>query len=599
MKKKSLPKRSEIPEELKWRLEDIYASDEEWERDFLWVKDQIPRLSGHQGHMGDSADALYAALHDYTQTMQKAEKVFVYAHMRKDEDNGNPKYQALLDRAQSLLVDIESTVSFMVPEILTIPEPKLHEFVSEKGELRDYRFYLEEITRQKEHILSSSEEQILAMSGEIASAPQQIFNMINNADIKFPVIKDENGNDVELTKGNYVEFMENRDRRVRQDAFTSLYSTYNKLRNTLASTLNYSIKKDVFYARVRKYSSALEASLDDDNIPISVYDNLIKAVEDNLDAMHRYVSLRKRALGLEELHMYDLYVPIVKDVDMKIPYEEAKEIVAEGVKPLGKEYEAVLREGYEGGWIDVLENQGKTSGAYAWGCYDTHPFVLLNYHESIDNVFTLAHEMGHAIHSYYSNKNQPYITAGYKIFVAEVASTLNELLLTEHLLNTLQDKQQRAYVLNHYLEQFRGTVYRQTMFAEFEKITHAMIERGEALTAENLCSIYHDLNVKYYGPDMVVDQEIDIEWARIPHFYTPFYVYKYATGFSAAAAIAQLILSEGQPAVNGYMEFLKSGGSDYPINLLKKAGVDMTTPDPISEGLKAFGRLVDEMEKLV
>ena len=378
-----------------------------------------------------------------------------------------------------------------------------------------------------------------------------------------------------------------------------IYTLHMKTKNTNAATLNYSIKKDIFYSRMRKYSSTLEAALDSDNVPVSVYDNLIAAVENNLKYMHRYVSLRKRALGLDELHMYDLYVPIVKDIDMEIPYEEAKKMVEEGLAPLGEEYISILREGFNSGWIDVMENEGKTSGAYSWGCYDTHPYVLLNYQPNIDNVFTLAHEMGHAIHSYKSNKSQPYIKAHYKIFVAEVASTLNEILLTKHLLNSLEDKQQRAYILNYYLEQFRGTVYRQTMFAEFEKKIHSMAERGEPLTVESLSDIYYDLNVKYYGPEMTVDREIALEWARIPHFYSSFYVYKYATGFSAAAALAEQILNEGEAAVKRYMNFLSSGGSDYPINLLKEAGVDMTTPEPINNALKTFGQMVEEMEKLI
>ena len=437
------------------------------------------------------------------------------------------------------------------------------------------------------------------MAGEVAAAPEHIFRMVNNADMHFPYITDENGQEVELTHGRYIQFMESRDRRVRKQAFEELYRTYGKQKNTIASTLNYSIKKDIFYSRIRNYPSTLERALHADKVPVSVYDNLIKAVEDNMGALHRYVSLRKRALGLDELHMYDLYVPIVQNVEMKVPYDRAKEMIAEGLKPLGERYLNILHEGYESGWIDVLENEGKTSGAYSWGCYDTHPYVLLNYQENINNVFTLAHEMGHAIHTYLSNRNQPYILAGYKIFVAEVASTLNEILLTHHLLNNLEDDQQKAYVLNYYLEQFRGTVYRQTMFAEFERIVHGMAESGEPLTVESLSDVYYKLNLKYYGPDMVVDDEIALEWARIPHFYSSFYVYKYATGFAAAAALAQRILDEGQTAVDRYLNFLSRGGSDYPIELLKDAGVDMTSPEPVNQALKTFSNLLDRMEKLL
>lgn len=596
---KRLPKRHEIPQEYKWRLEDIYPSTEKWEKDFEWVKENLPAVVEYKGKLGQSADSLLQGLNKYTSIMQKVEKLYVYARMKKDEDNTVPESQALMDRAQALMVEFDSAVSFLIPEILAIPAERLQEFLDSHEGLKPYDHFIENLIRQKEHVLSPREEEILAMTGEIAAAPEQIFTMINDADIRFPSIRDENGEEVELTKGRYISFMESKDRRVRKDAFTALYSTYEKQKNTIAATLNYSIKKDIFYSRMRKYSSTLEAALDSDNVPVSVYDNLIAAVENNLKYMHRYVSLRKRALGLDELHMYDLYVPIVKDIDMEIPYEEAKKMVEEGLAPLGEEYISILREGFNSGWIDVMENEGKTSGAYSWGCYDTHPYVLLNYQPNIDNVFTLAHEMGHAIHSYKSNKSQPYIKAHYKIFVAEVASTLNEILLTKHLLNSLEDKQQRAYILNYYLEQFRGTVYRQTMFAEFEKKIHSMAERGEPLTVESLSDIYYDLNVKYYGPEMTVDREIALEWARIPHFYSSFYVYKYATGFSAAAALAEQILNEGEAAVKRYMNFLSSGGSDYPINLLKEAGVDMTTPEPINNALKTFGQMVEEMEKLI
>lgn len=598
-KQKKLPRREEIPQEYRWKLEDIYPSSEAWEKDFKWVKESLPRLSGYKGQLGQSVQNLLNGLNDYAAVMEKVEKLYAYAHMKKDEDNSVPESQALMDKAQALAVEYESAVSFLIPEILEIPAETLQSYLNSCEELKPYNHFIQDLIRQKEHVLSAREEEILAMAGEIASAPEQIFGMINNADMRFPSILDENGDEVELTKGRYIHFMESRDRRVRKDAFTALYDTYGKQKNTIAATLNYNIKKDMFYSKLRKYSSNLEASLDRDNVPVSVYDNLIAAVENNMEYMHRYVSLRKRALGLDELHMYDLYVPIVQDVDMKIPYEEAQKIVEKGLAPLGEEYISILKEGFNNGWIDVMENQGKTSGAYSWGCYDTHPFVLLNYQPNMDNVFTLAHEMGHAIHSYKSNKAQPYITAGYKIFVAEVASTLNEILLTNYLLEELKDKQQRAYILNHYLEQFRGTVYRQTMFAEFEKKIHGMAESGEPLTVENLSNIYYDLNVKYYGPEMTVDREIALEWARIPHFYSSFYVYKYATGFSAAAALAQQILNEGIPAVQRYMDFLSSGGSDYPINLLKRAGVDMTTPDPVNSALKTFGEMVEEMEKLI
>jgi oligoendopeptidase F len=599
MTENKLPKRNEIDDSLKWRLEDIYPDRAAWERDYEWVKVMLPEMEAVQGTLNQSAGSLLKGLSLYAAISEKVEKVYVYAHMKKDEDNGLPEAQALLDRAQSLMVDAESAIAFLKPEILTIPQETLKGFINSSKDFEPYEHFLNEITRRREHVLPAREEQILAMAGEIASAPSNIFSMINNADIRFPSIMDENGNMVELTKGRYIQFMECRDRSVRQRAFSALYETYGKLKNTIASTLNASIKKDIFFAKMHKYNSDLEASLDEDNVPIEVYDSLIEAVEQNLDAMYRYVSLRKRALGVEELHMYDLYVPIVPDIDMKVTYDEAKMMVIEGVKPLGETYGAILQEGFESGWIDVMENEGKTSGAYSWGCYDTHPYVLLNYQDNIDNVFTLAHEMGHAIHSYLSNKNQPYVKAGYKIFVAEVASTFNEILLTEHLLNTLEDDKQKAYIINHYLEQFRGTVYRQTMFAAFEKAIHGMAASGQPLTNEVLCRVYRELNIKYYGPDIMVDPEIDMEWARIPHFYNAFYVYKYSTGFCAAAALASQVLKEGAPAVERYINFLSSGDSDYPINLLKKAGVDMTSTAPINDALQNFSRLVDRLEKLI
>ena len=596
---KKLPKRSEVPQDLKWRIEDIYPDKDSWEEDYQYIKDMLPKLVEIKGTLGESAELLLSGLNLYMDMSHKIERLFVYAKMKTDEDNGNSESQALLDRAMALLVEGQSAASFIVPEIIAIPEGTLEKYISSTDGLKVYDQFLYDIGRRREHTLSVDEEKILAMAGEVAAAPGNIFTMLNNADIRFPAIKDENGEDIELTKGRYTHLMQSSDRRVRQDAFKALYDTYSKQRNTIAATLSSSIKKDIFISKSRKYSSDLEASLDEDNISVSVYDNLIEAVSQNLDAMYRYVSLRKRALKLDELHMYDLYVPIVKDIDMKVPYAKAKDMVAEGLAPLGKNYLSILNEGYENGWIDVMESEGKTSGAYSWGCYGTHPYVLLNYQNNVDNLYTLAHEMGHAIHTYLSNKNQPYVKAEYAIFVAEVASTLNENLLTQHLLRTLDDDKKKAYILNHYLEQFRGTVYRQTMFAEFEKTVHGMAEAGQPLTNESFSAVYKNLNVKYYGRDMLVDDEISLEWARIPHFYRSFYVYKYATGFCAATALTNQILNEGQAAVGRYIKFLSSGGSDYPINLLKNAGVDMTSTDPVNEALKTFSQMVNELEKIL
>jgi len=433
----------------------------------------------------------------------------------------------------------------------------------------------------------------------LAEAPSNIFTMANNADLKFPFIRDEQNRMVELTKGNYIQFMESSDRRVRQEAFTALYQTYKKQINTWAATLNASVKVDVFFAKAHKYPNAAEASLDDDNVTISVYDNLIETVHEFLPELHRYVRLRKKAMAVDELHMYDIYVPMVPEVQLSVSYEQAKEMIMEGLKPLNEEYLALLATGFSSSWIDVYENEGKTSGAYSWGTYRTHPYVLLNYQETLDAMFTVAHEMGHSLHTHFSNREQPHIYSGYKIFVAEVASTLNEILVMEHLLETTQDPKLLTYILNHYLEQFRGTVFRQTMFAEFERIIHAEVEKGGALTAESLSEIYLALNAQYYGPDITLDEDISLEWARIPHFYSGFYVYKYATGFSAAAALARKILEEGQPAVDRYITFLSSGSSDYPLELLRKAGVDMETPQPVRDSLQVFSGLLDRLEALL
>ncbi len=592
-------KREEIDARHKWKLEDIYSNEEDWEKDFSELKEQVQEIEKHMGTLGESAEKLLAVLGLLEQVNRRIEALFVYAKMRKDEDNTNTHYQTLFDRAQGIMVQVGSATSYVVPEIIAIPEEKLQDFAAQNRDLELYRKFFDELLRQKEHILSSAEEKILAMSADLSIAPKNIFTMFNNADIKFPVIKDEKGEDIELTKGRYGRLMESSDRKVRKEAFAGLYDSYTKMRNTLASTLSSSVKTDIFYARARKYNSALQASLDQDNIFPEVYDNLIKSVHNNMDHMYRYMKLRKKMLGLDELHMYDIYTPLVKEFKLEVDYEEAKNNVLQGLSPLGSKYLSALKEGLESGWIDVYENEGKTSGAYSWGSYDSHPYVLLNYDNKLDDVFTLAHEMGHSMHTYYSNQAQPYIYSQYSIFVAEVASTVNESLLIDYLLKKSSDPREKMFLINHYLEQFRGTVYRQTMFAEFEKIVHEQVEAGQALTPDALCRIYRDLNTLYYGPEVVLDKEIDMEWARIPHFYSAFYVYKYATGFSAATAIKEMIMEEGQPAVDRYLEFLSSGSYDYPVNLLQKAGVDLTTPEPVDKALQYFGRLVTELEEMI
>lgn len=599
MEQARLKSRSEIPEQYKWHLEDIFPSIQAWEEEFAKVEQQIARAGEFQGHLGESAETLVTCFEWMDDIGQSIGEVYTYARMRRDEDNRESRYQALTDRAGALSVRVGSALAFVVPEILALPEETLREFRKANPKMELYDHALEDILRKREHILSPAEEKLLAEVGELADAPSTIFEMANNADLKFPSIQDEKNQDVELTKGNFIQFMESANQRVRKDAFHTLYGTYQKQINTWAATLNSNVKGDVFFAKARRYSSAIESSLDDDRVPLRVYDALIETVREFLPEMHRYVSLRKKALGLDELHMYDIYVPIVPEVKMEIPYEKAIEMCMEGLKPLGDEYLRVLREGFESHWIDVYENQGKTSGAYSWGTYRSHPFVLLNHQDTLDSMFTIAHEMGHSLHSYFSNHTQPHIYAGYKIFVAEVASTLNEALVMENLLKTTEDPQLLAYLINHYLEQFRGTVFRQTMFAEFEKKTHALVEQGEALTAELLSNEYLKLNSEYYGPEVIMDPEIAIEWARIPHFYSAFYVYKYATGFSAATALARKILDEGEPAVQRYINFLSSGSSDYPIELLRKAGVDMETPVPVREALQVFKGLVDKLEGLL
>jgi oligoendopeptidase F len=599
-KVKKLPERSEIPVEYKWRLEDIFATDEDWEKEFQEVKNMIPKISEFQGKLGESADTLYAALQYQDEISERLGKLYTYAHMRYDEDTTNSFYQGLNDRATNLYTQAASAMSFIVPEILSIDEEKLKTFLQTKEELKLYEHALDEINRQRPHVLSASEEALLAQASEVMASSSNTFGMLNNADISFPTIKDENGEEVEVTHGRYIRFLESEERRVRKDAFMAVYETYGNFKNTFASTLSGAVKKDNFFAKVRKYKSAREAALSANNIPESVYDNLVETINENLHLLHRYVKLRKKVLGVDELHMYDLYAPLVKNVKMEIKYEEAKEILLKALAPLGEDYLNVLKEGFENRWVDVHENKGKRSGAYSSGAYGTNPYILMNWQDNVNNLFTLAHEFGHSVHSYYTRKYQPYPYGNYSIFVAEVASTCNEALLNDYLLKTIDEEQKRLYLLNYYLEGFRATVFRQTMFAEFEHDIHMRAQEGEALTADLLTELYYKLNQKYFGEeDIVIDKEIGLEWARIPHFYYNYYVYQYATGFSAATALSKQILEEGQPAVDRYIEFLKAGSSDYPIEVLKKAGVDMTTSEPIKEACKVFEQKLSEMEQLL
>ena len=595
-----LPARSEIVVEDTWRLEDIFASDDAWEKEFQEVKALIPHVKDFQGKLGESAGSLYEALQFQDGLLERLGKLYAYSHMRYDQDTTNSFYQGLDDRMKNLYAQAASGLAFIVPEILSIDEEKLKGFLNEKEELKLYEHSLEEINLQRPHVLPAEQEALLAEASEALGAAENTFGMLNNADLEFPSIKDENGEEVEVTHGRFTTFLESADPRVRRDAFKAVYETYGKFRNTFSSTLSGNVKKDNFYARVRNYSSARAAALSDNNIPESVYDNLVSTINEHLPLLHRYVKLRKKVLGLDELHMYDLYTPLVKDVKMEISYEEAKDMILKGLAPLGEEYVGILKEGFENRWVDVHENKGKRSGAYSSGAYGTNPYVLMNWQNNINNLFTLAHEFGHSVHSYYTRKTQPYPYGNYSIFVAEVASTTNESLLNDYLLNTIEDEQKRIYLLNHYLEGFRGTVFRQTMFAEFEHLIHQKAQNNEALTAESLTNDYYELNKKYYGTeDIIVDEEIGLEWSRIPHFYYNYYVYQYATGFSAAAALSKGILTEGDPAVERYIGFLKAGSSDYPIEVLKKAGVDMTSKKPVEDALKVFEEKLTELEQLL
>ena len=593
-------KRSEVPEALKWKLTDLYASDDLWEKEVDTIGSLSKKIADYAGKLGDSADTLLHFLKERDTLLQLMSRMYVYANQSYHQDTADAHYQAYAAKAESVRVEVSASLSFADPEILAIPEERIAKFYEEEPELEKYRRAIDVIMRARAHTLSAEEESILAAAGELAASPENIFSMFNNADIRFPYITDVEGNRIQITHANFIKFLNDKDRSLRKEAFRGVYHTYAKWGNTLAAVFVSNLKQERFYAKMRKYPSVCAMHLSEGNIPEAVYDNLIETVHRHLPDLHRYMALRKKILGVEHLHMYDLYVPLVAEVDQKIPYEEAKETVAKALAPMGKAYTDILREGYENGWIDVAANANKRSGAYSWGAYGTHPYVLLNQQDDLESMFTLAHEMGHAIHTYHSDKAQPFTYAGYLIFVAEVASTCNECLLNHYLLSQGENGDKRNYILNHYLESFRTTLFRQTMFAEFEKIVHEKTTLGESLTMEDLNQIYHDLNVLYYGPDVVVDSEIDYEWMRIPHFYTAFYVYQYATGFSAAVAFSKKILEEGQPAVDRYVkEFLSGGCAKDPIDLLAAAGVDMSTPKPVDDALSVFGKYLDEFEKQI
>lgn len=595
----ALPAREAVPTDEKWDLEAIYPNTEAWENAFQKVKHFISQVETFKGRSGESAATLYALLKKRDELTETLYKVYVYAQMKNDENTADADRQALNDRAGSLVAVVESRLAFIVPEILAIEPDRLKEFLASNKDLQLYRHVLDEMTRTRPHVLDTGKEALLAAAGDVTDASSTTFGMLNNADLKFPKIKDEDGKEIEITHGRYGRLMESENRQVRKDTFEGIYTTYGAFKNTFASTLSGQIKRDNFYAKARNYKTAREAALFSNNIPEKVYDNLIETVHKNLPLMYRYVALRKKALQVDELHMYDLYAPLVPDTKIKVTYDEAREIVLKGLAPLGEDYLDVIREGFRKRWIDVRETQNKRSGGYSSGCYGTMPYILLNWQDNLNSVFTLAHELGHSMHSYYSRTNQPYPYSDYSIFVAEVASTCNEALLNHYLLEHTDDRKKRLYLLNNQLEGFKATVFRQTMFAEFEHLIHEKARKGEALTADSLTRIYYDLNTTYFGSGLVVDKQIGLEWARIPHFYYNYYVYQYATGYSAASALSSQILGEGAPAVERYKNYLKSGSSDYPIDVLKKAGVDMTDSSSIQQAMDVFADVLDKTEQLL
>lgn len=595
---KKIPVRSEADPKYTWALEDVYANNDLWKADLEKARALPTQLAAYKGHLGDSAQKLLEFLQLGDGISVLFDSLYGYAQRRSDEDTANSLYQGMTSQAMSAMVAVDAASSFETPELLAIPDDKLERFYKDEPALETYRLALTRIRNKRAHILSDAEEKLLAAAGEMSQAPDSVYSVFADADLKFPVATDKDGNSHPVTHGTYIPLMHSADRVLRKSAFESLYSVYGQFRNTAAALLSAQVKQLKFYADARKYDSTLQASLDGNYVPTEVYTNLISAVHENMAPMYRYVDLRRKLLGVDELHMYDLYTPIVSDVDVDIPYEEAKQTVYDALACMGDDYRAILKEGFDNRWIDVYENVGKCSGAYSAGLRK-HPYVLLNYSGTLDSMFTLAHEMGHAIHSYLSNKHQPVAYSNYSIFVAEVASTCNEALLMQHLLKTTKDKKRRAYLINYFLEQFRTTLYRQTMFAEFELEINRRNERGESLTAESLNALYHELNHQYFGDDIVIDKEIDLEWARIPHFYYDYYVYQYATGYSAAIALSRRILKEGAPAVKDYIHFLSGGCSTDPISLLRGAGVDMASTTPIHEALQLFDELITEMEQLM
>ena len=598
METNKIPARADVPAKDKWAIQDLFATDDDWRAALAKAKEFIPRITAFRGRLAESGAALLSFFRLDDEISLAFDALVHYAQRRSDEDTRVAAYQEMVSQVTRFAVEIQSAAAFETPELLAISDEDMNRLYAEAPELELYRLNIDRIRRRREHVLSDKEEAILAAAGEMAASPDDLYSMLNDADLKFPDAVDKDGIAHPVTHGTFIPLMQSYDRVLRKSAFDSLYSVYGQFRNTSAATLSAQLKQLLFFANVRKYPSTLDAALDGNEVPTEIYRNLIDAVHRSFAPMYRYVALRKKLLGVDELHMYDLYVPVVDGVEMKFTFEEAKEIALKALAPLGEDYLNLLREGFANGWIDVYENEGKRSGAYSAGAR-VHPYVLLNFKGTLDDVFTLVHEMGHSIHSYLSNKTQPTAYQDYVIFVAEVASTCNEALLMEYLLSVTTDKKERAYLINHFLEQFRGTLYRQTMFAEFELAANEMTQRGEGTTAEALCAMYKKLNEQYFGPEMNVDEEISLEWARIPHFYYDYYVYQYATGYAAAIALSRRILREGEAAVKDYLGFLSGGCSADPITLLRGAGVDMASPKPIEDATKLFDEMISEMEKIL
>lgn len=588
--------RNTIENKFKWTIDEMYPNEEAMDKDIQKLKDLIEESKKYKGTLADSEENLFQALNISEQASRLLQNLYVYTHMKSHEDTRINKNQANATKTDMLSTELSMATSYMVPEIIAMDSEKLENYLKTE-KLSHYKKYVDDILRLKPHTLNEREEELLAAVSDLSGVPENIYDMLSFADLQFPEIEDEKGEKIRVTHANFSLFLKSKDARVRKDAFEAMYSVYNQYKNTFASTLYGGIKSEIFYAKTRKYESALQGSLFQDNVSVDVYNNLIDAVHENLDTLNDYIDLKKKFLGLDKINMYDLYVPLTENFDMEIPYEKAQEIILEALKPLGEEYLENVKKAFSEGWIDVYGNEGKQGGAYSWGSYDSKSYILMSYKDDLNSLFTLIHEMGHSMHSYYSKNNQPYLYSGYKIFVAEVASTLNELLLINYLLKNASSKEEKIYLLNYYLEQFRTTVYRQTMFAEFEKICHGKVENGEPLTAEDFNNIYYDLNKKYYGESCEVNEDIALEWARIPHFYSNFYVYKYATGFSAASALSKQIIEEGDSAVDRYKEFLKSGGSEFPLDQLRKAGVDMEKKEAVDEALHVFKDLVKQLEK--